>query len=152
MLDVEKYNHIVFDIDDTLIYGRFVEFIDLTWRLFKSKRLAKLLMHIQQKYRLYKVNYRVAELIIKCMYRTDIRVTFLTARGESEDTRIMLGNIFSYPNFMFELVELGSDYPQYDKYEWIKNNGLDDVLLIDDNLITRICCYEICDCIHPGDV
>ena len=152
MVNIEDYNHLVVDIDDTLIYGRFVEFIDLCWRLFKSKTLAGLLMKIQQKFRLYKVNHRVAELIVKSVYRSDIKVTFLTARGKSKYTKKMIGDIFSFDPDIFELVELGSDHPNYDKYDWIDENGLDDVLLIDDNLKTRITCWKICDVMHPGDL
>ena len=51
---------LIVDIDDTLIYGKFVEFMDLTWRLFKSPSLAKLLCLIQQKLKFYKVNHKVA--------------------------------------------------------------------------------------------
>lgn len=150
MIDLEKYDSVVIDIDDTLIRGWFIDFMDLTWRMFKSKALARLLVILQYHLRLYRVNHRIADLAIKAQ---DSRknVYFLTARSFSWETIKLIERIFP-PDVWIMTECLGSYNISKDKYDWIKNHKLGRALLIDDNLLTRYYCEEVCDTIHPGDV
>lgn len=152
--DLYWYNDIlVCDIDDTLIYGKFVALMDLTWRIFKSPKLAKILARIQAKFKLYKVHYKIAELIVKFMINGK-RIYFLTARGFDISTTDMINDIIPTRGFM-NVVQLGSMDPSRDKFEWIQGKfNKEKILLIDDNLQTRLKCIELqnVEAYHPEDL
>lgn len=149
MVDLEKYNSLVIDIDDTLIEGWFIDFMDLTWRLFKSKVLSQLLMTIQAKFKLYRVNHRVAELCVKAI-NNNIQVYFLTTRGPNKGTIRMLYDILPVVNL--NIIQLASYNASRDKFEWVQAHSIGKFLLIDDNLKTRLKMFEIGDTIHPKDL
>lgn len=149
MINIDEYNSIICDIDDTLIRGWFIDFMDLTWRLFKSKTLSQILMTIQAKLKLYRVNHRVAELCCRAVNRQK-DVYFLTARGYNEGTIKMLQDILPIENL--KIIQLASYNPSRDKYEWIQSHAVGKFLLVDDNLRTRLKIFEIGDTIHPGDL
>lgn len=153
--DLYWYNDVlVCDIDDTLIYGKFTAFMDLTWRIFKSKTLAKLLAKIQTKFKLYKVNHKVAELIVQFLINMK-RVVILTARSYDKSIIKMIQDIIPTEGFISAHC-LGSDDPSRDKYEWIHAsfNETEEILLIDDNLRTRLKCLELhnVEAYHPEDL
>lgn len=154
--DLYWYNDVlVCDIDDTLIYGKFVALMDLTWKIFKSRTLAKFLAKIQTKFRLYKVNHRVAELIVQFLIHTK-RVKILTARSYDKSIIKMIQDIIPTEGFI-SVHCLASDDPSRDKFEWIQGNfdlSKEKVLLIDDNLRIRLKCIELhnIETYHPGDL
>lgn len=152
--DLYWYNDVlVCDIDDTLIYGKFVALMDLTWKIFKSPLLAKILARIQTKFKLYKVHYKIAELVVQFMINGK-RVYFLTARGFDISTVDMINDIIPTSGFM-KIVQLGSTDPSRDKFEWIQGKfNKERILLIDDNLRTRLKCIELqnVEAYHPEDL
>lgn len=152
--DLYWYNDVlVCDIDDTLIYGKFVAFMDLTWKIFKSPMLAKVLSKIQTKFKLYKVHHKIAELVVQFMINGK-RVYFLTARGFDISTVDMINDIIPANGFM-KVVQLGSRDPSRDKFEWIQGKfNKEQILLIDDNLRTRLKCIELnnIETYHPEDL
>lgn len=152
--DLYWYNDVlVCDIDDTLIYGKFVALMDLTWKIFKSPILAKVLSKIQTKFKLYKVHHKIAELVVQFMINGK-RVYFLTARGFDISTVDMINDIIPANGFM-KVVQLGSRDPSRDKFEWMQGKfDKEQILLIDDNLRTRLKCLELSnvEAYHPGDL
>ena len=152
--DLYWYNDIlVCDIDDTLIYGKFVALMDLTWRIFKSPTLAKLLSKIQTRFKLYKVHHKIAELAVQFIVNKKI-VIFLTARGFDISTVDMINDIIPTDGYM-GVVQLGSRDPSRDKFEWIQSKfNKEKILLIDDNLRTRLKCIELhnVEAYHPEDL
>ena len=152
--DLYYYNDVlVCDIDDTLISGKFVAFMDLTWRIFKSPVLAKLLAKIQAKFKLYRVNHKVAELT--CLFLIHgKRVYFLTARGFDISTVDMIHDIIPTDGFV-NIAQLGSRCPSQDKFEWMQGRfNKENVLFLDDNLKTRLKCMELpyIEALHPEDI
>ncbi|MBP5597560.1 MAG: hypothetical protein J6Y02_19470 [Pseudobutyrivibrio sp.] len=152
--DVLWYSDVlVCDIDDTLIYGEMVDFMDLMWRIFKSPLLAKLLSRLQAKFKLYRVKYKVAELIVQFLINKK-EVYLLTARGFDTSTTDMINDIIPVDGPL-KIISLGSYNPSRDKYEWMQSKFTNkDILFIDDNLKTRLKCMELhkVNAIHPGDV
>lgn len=153
--DLYWYNDaLVCDIDDTLIYGKFVAFMDLTWKIFKSPMLAKILSKIQAKFKFYKVHHKIAELVVQFIINGK-RVYFLTARGFDISTVNMINDIIPTRGWM-KIVQLGSKDPSRDKFEWIQGNldSKEKILLIDDNLRTRLKCIELhnVEAYHPEDL
>ena len=148
---ISEFDCLYVDIDDTLITGKFVAFMDLTWRIFKSKWLANVLAYIQRKYKFYIVNQRVAELIYYTLRETDVNVVVLTARGPNKDNELLVKDIFGeiyYPN----VVALGSYDPGHDKANYICKNTTyhQKAMLIDDNLRTRILVRNLfIESVHP---
>lgn len=148
---------LIVDIDDTLIYGRFVEFMDLTWRLFKSPFIAKLLCQIQQKLQFYKVNHKVAEAIVTAGLN-ESEVIILTARSYTQATIDLIFDIIpNAKDINLRVVQLASRDPSRDKFEYIQSHtkeGINKITLLDDNLRTRLKCMELpyVQAIHPGDI
>ena len=56
MRNLNNYDLIVSDIDDTLIYGFWTNLMHHTWNVFRSNILSAILMQLQAKFKLYKVN------------------------------------------------------------------------------------------------
>ena len=56
MRNLDEYDLIVSDIDDTLIYGWWTDLMHHTWNAVQSPLLSKILMFLQNKFHLYKVN------------------------------------------------------------------------------------------------
>lgn len=130
------------DIDDTLITGKFVAFMDLTWRIFKSKWLANVLAYIQRKYKFYTINQKVAELIYYTLKETDVEVIILTAREFNIDNSKLINDILGN-KLIPKIVSLGSTCPYQDKLEYMIKNlkrgkCSRNSMLIDDNLRTRL--------------
>lgn len=152
--DLYWYNDVLIcDIDDTLIYGKFVALMDLTWKIFKSPNLAKLLARMQTNFKLYKVHHKVAELVVQFMINGK-RVYFLTARGFDNSTVDMISDIIPTSGFL-NVVQLASRDPSRDKFEWIQGKfDKEKILFIDDNLRTRLKCIELhnVEAYHPEDL
>ena len=50
------YDRVYVDIDDTLIYGFWTDLMRHSWNIFRCNTLSELLMKLQFKFKLWKVN------------------------------------------------------------------------------------------------
>lgn len=116
----ERYYDVIFcDIDDTLIYGFWTDLMRITWNIFRSNTLSDLLMWLQCKFNLYRVNTKLIHFI-KNQYKPSVhknRVVFITVRKPNESTRKMLQDIFRRYRILnlFTVRELASDNAAIDK-------------------------------------
>lgn len=106
---LNHYDLIFCDIDDTLIHGFWTDLMRHTWNIFKSPKLSNALMFIQLKLHLYKINKKLAYILS----HTKAQIIFLTARAETDYTCTLLQQVL--PGVDFDLMELGSSTPHYDK-------------------------------------
>lgn len=133
MRNLNNYDLIVSDIDDTLIYGPWTVLMHYTWNWFRSDILSACLMYLQQKFKLYKVNMKLYYMLKCC----DAPIVFLTVRKRSIATANMLHDILG--NTGFGLIELATDYGAEKKAEVIERylERFPNILFIDDNKIIR---------------
>lgn len=133
MRTFNQYDLIVCDIDDTLIYGFWTDLMHHTWNLFRSDTLSSVLMFLQEKFKLYKVNMPLLYRLLNC----EVPVVFLTVRRTCPSTLRMLYDIMS-PH-KFSLIELGTDLGIQQKAEVVENylSHFPDILFIDDNKAIR---------------
>lgn len=109
MLDLSSYEKIYVDIDGTLVYGPMTKLMDWTWRYFHSPLIANILVFLQEKLGLYKVNRKLVHILNEA----PVAPTFLTARAPHSSTRLLVSKILGHKTF--ELVELASEDPANDK-------------------------------------
>lgn len=115
----QYYNVIFCDIDDTLIYGFWTDLMRVTWDIFRNNALSDILMWLQYKFNLYRVNTKLIHFI-KNQYNPSMyknRVVFITARKSNESTRKMLQDIFRRYRVsnLFTVHELASSNAAIDK-------------------------------------
>lgn len=129
MRNLNTYDLIISDIDNTLVYGPWTTLMHHTWNWFHSEILTLLLMKIQATFKIYKVNMKLYYLF-KC---TDTPIVFLTVRKSSNSTLKMLYDIMG--ETPFSLIELGTDYGVDQKTEVVERylERFPDILFIDDN-------------------
>lgn len=114
MRNLDQYQLIFCDIDDTLIYGFWTDLMKHTWNMFRCNKLSDILMKLQHKYKLYKVNQK-----LKYMFdNTSTPIVFLTARKYVAETEYMLQEILEH-DVIFEVRHLATDNPAEDKYNEI---------------------------------
>lgn len=136
----DRYHIIFCDIDDTLIHGVMTDLMNATWNLFHSELIARLLMKLQAKFKLYELNTNLFHSLGRGLCK-DCRIVFLTARVACRDNYLLLTDIMENP-FSFNITALGTDNPAEDKITYIKNYietvGLqpEDVCIVDDDLGT----------------
>lgn len=130
MRNLNLYDLIVCDIDDTLIYGFWTDLMRHTWDMFHSPRLSAILMALQDWFNLYRVNEKLRYMI----NNSSTPIVFLTVRAESVHTFNILNKILA-PERAFELMALGTDYGFIEKPEfvWQQLSDNPDILLIDDS-------------------
>lgn len=144
MRNLEQYQIIFCDIDDTLIYGFWTDLMRHSWNIFKCNLLSNILMTLQQKLKLYKVNQKLKYMLINC----STPVIFLTARKYVPATEKMLRDILETSKTMkvIECRHLATNNPAEDKYNEIvkiihdflaMDVELDDMCLFDDNKEVR---------------
>lgn len=154
MRNLDQYQIIFCDIDDTLIYGFWTDLMKHTWNIFRCNKLSDILMKLQYKYKLYKVNQKLKYMLDN----TATSIVFLTARKYVAETEDMLKEILA-PDAIFEVRHLGTDNPAEDKYneivKYIHNYlemdvELEHLCLFDDNKGVRelVSTLEI-DCFDP---
>lgn len=135
------YDMVFVDIDNTLIYGWFTELMHHTWNIFRSYLLSQILMYLQDKLRLYKVNEKLRySLLSNTGFHRFDKVVFLTVRAESKATIRTVNRIMTGEDdfILYDVVALGSDNGHLDKAQYIyKNYGNKKCLLIDDNQLNR---------------
>lgn len=130
MRNLNLYDLIVCDIDDTLIYGFWTDLMRHTWDMFHSPKLSAILMALQDWFNLYRVNEKLRYMI----NNSSTPIVFLTVRAESVHTFNILNKILA-PERAFELKALGTDYGFIEKPEFVCQQLSDnpDILLIDDS-------------------
>ena len=107
------YKIIFCDIDDTLVHGFMTDLMKVTWDKLHSNTVADLLMEIQERFNLFKVNERL-RFILK---RYNGKIVFLTARRYHEATLRLLDKILGKE---YDLSSLATDTPEKDKVEEIQ--------------------------------
>lgn len=129
----DHYDVIYCDIDNTIIYGFMNDLMDITWQMFHSDLIADILMTIQAKFKLYKVNHKLAHML----RNTITSKVFITARKYHPATFKVLDDILEFP---YDLVSLRTDNPAEDKVQYILNNQWCDTekfCIFDDNKKVR---------------
>lgn len=144
MRNLEQYQIIFCDIDDTLIYGFWTELMKYTWNIFRNNVLSDILMRLQEKFNIYRINQKLKHMLVNCT----TPVVFLTARKHVPATEKMIAKILEVDKTdkIFEVKSLATDNPAEDKYNEIINyiHGyldmgveLDNLCMFDDNKQVR---------------
>ena len=133
MRNLNNYDLIISDIDDTLIYGPWTDLMHHSWNICRSDALSSILMFLQAKFKLYKVNMKLYHMM-KC---TDTPIVFLTVRARNDSTAKMLYDIMG--RTPFGLIELGTDLGVQQKAEVVEKylERFPNILFIDDNKAIR---------------
>ena len=141
MRNLNMYSQVYCDIDNTLIYGWYTKLMEITWALFHNNTFSDMLMHIQTRFKFYKVNQKLLYMLKQ--YKGI--VTFLTARKECIATEQMLYDIMGN-DVRFAVLALRTDNPDVDKINHIileDEKGEERVCIFDDNnnvrLTARLC-------------
>ena len=134
MRNLEMYDAIFVDIDDTIIYGPWTDLMRYTWDWFHSNAISDFLMAVQNKFNIFKVNHKLVRMLLNVYGKR--AVYFLTARKESMATRDMLNKILGFYPCVFSLA---TDNPALDKVQFIfdefefRDDSNWKVCLFDDN-------------------
>ena len=130
MRRIGDYNIVFSDIDNTLVYGWMTDLMEITWKLFHSDLISDILMYLQAKFKLYKVNEMVRYQLLRAR-----DVVFLTARKECKATHKLIEDIMGR-EFLIE--SLRTDNSPEDKTEFIRRFGKNGLFLFfEDNKETR---------------
>lgn len=154
MRNLDQYQLVFCDIDDTLVYGFWTELMKHTWNIFRNNTLSNILMWLQYNFCLYKVNQKLRYMLTS----TSAPIVFLTARKYAKETELMLNDILNN-EAIFEVRHLATDNPAEDKYneivKYIHNYlemgaELESMCIFDDNKEVRdlVSTLEI-DCFDP---
>lgn len=103
MRNLDEYDLIVTDIDDTLIYGFWTDLMSHSWNLLQSPLVSKILMFLQNKLHLYKVNQKLVHML----KNTGTPLIVMTVRAANNNTIEMLHRILDRD---FTIYELETDY------------------------------------------
>lgn len=132
MRNLDEYDLIVVDIDDTIIHGFWTDIMHYTWKWFRSDLLSSILMRIQNKFNLYKLNQK----LVYMLKNTKTPIVVMTVRKENEATAEMIYKILDKD---FTLYELQTDYGYIMKPRIIEEllQVYPKVILFDDNKMIR---------------
>lgn len=114
MRNLNDYDVIFCDIDDTLIYGFWTDLMKHTWNIFRSNALSDILMDLQYVYKFYKVNQKLRHMLVNC----DTDIIFLTARKYRQTTVFLIHEILN-TKLNVTICHLATDHPATDKYNKI---------------------------------
>lgn len=129
----DHYDVIYCDIDNTIIYGFINDLMDITWKYTHSDLIADILMTLQAKFKLYKVNSKLVHML----KNASIPIVFLTARKHHNATWKLVANVM---NTELKIVSLRTDNPAEEKVQYILNNQMcerDRFCIFDDNKKVR---------------
>lgn len=133
MRNLDDYDIIFCDIDDTLIHGPFVKFMDWTWKRTHSQFLATIQMHIQEFFNLYRID-RKLQFMLRI---TATPIVFLTARKHSSATERLIKKIMHEGKNIYTIEELATSTPAEDKaskiLDYMEDLDLDKAVFFDDN-------------------
>lgn len=127
----EHYDIIYTDLDNTLIYGFMTDLMDVTWKIFKSQKLAVILMYIQAIFKLYKTN----DKLIYQIKKSGLPVVIMTARKASPATHLLVQDL-DFEDQGICLWEMESYFPASDKIRAILDTAIDEgkrPILFEDN-------------------
>lgn len=132
MRNLDNYDVIFCDIDDTLVHGFWTDLMSLTWKTFHSPLLAEVLMDLQGMFHIFSVNKKLQYML----KNTDKPIIFLTARKECLGTKLLVKNILS-KNEDVCICSLATDNPAADKLNkivfFMQTCMYDKICLFDDN-------------------
>lgn len=111
----DHYDTIYCDIDNTIIHGFMNDLMDITWKYTHSDLIADILMTIQAKFKLYKVNSKLVHML----KNASIPIVFLTARKEHPATQKLIADVIG---IKLKIVSLRTDNPAEEKVQYILNN------------------------------
>lgn len=133
MRNLNSYDLIVSDIDNTLIYGPWTELMHHTWNWLRSDKLSTCLMYLQWRFKIYKVNMKLYHMLKVA----EAPIVFLTVRKGSAATLNMLLDIMGHTGF--GLIELATDLGVQQKAEVVERylERFPNILFIDDNKAIR---------------
>lgn len=132
-MNLDRYEYIFCDIDRTLIYGWFVDFMHHSWNIFRCNWFSDLCMIIQAKFKLYKVNETLVDA-----FREHHKICFLTARKDNPYTLEMIVHI------------LGERCKNFFPYIWVRSLRTDSApkdkckYILDLMFWTEIAEYPVC--------
>lgn len=133
MRDLNQYDVIFCDIDDTLIHGVWTDLMSVTWRMFRNPAIAEILMSLQAAFHIFQCNQKLRYMLMNCKKP----IIFLTARKECLATHILLKSILKKGDLDFSICSLASDKPAIDKLNkivfFMQTCIYDKVCLFDDN-------------------
>ncbi len=135
MRNLDNYQMVFCDIDDTLIYGFWTDLMRYTWNLFRCNLLSDVLMRLQYKFKIYKVNQKLRFML----QNTSAPIVFLTARKFVQETEQMLCDILGKET-VFECRHLATDNPAEDKYNEIVKYILDYLEM--DVELDKLCIFD----------
>lgn len=140
MRNLNDYDVIFCDIDNTLVYGFFTRLMDRTWSLFHSNIIADVLMFLQEITKIYKINQKLKYKLMN----TKTKLVFLTARREHPATAKLLVDILEHHKD-FALYNLATDNPAFDKCNIIMKilKGDEKAIVFDDNETTLRFCRDL---------
>lgn len=130
----DHYDVIYCDIDNTIVYGFMNDLMDVAWKYTHSDLIADMLMTIQAKFKLYKVNHKLVHMLKTC----EKPVVFLTARKYHPSTPLLLFEVLRSNDIT--VVPLRTDSPAEEKVQYILNNQWCDTerfCIFDDNKKVR---------------
>lgn len=137
MRNLNQYDVIFCDIDDTLVHGFWTNIMSITWKLFRSRFIAEILMDLQGILGLFVTNQKLRYMLTQCHKP----IIFLTARGECIGTRMLLKAILNKQDYDIIICSLGTNRPAIDKLNkivfFMQTCMYDKVCLFDDNPTVR---------------
>ena len=137
MRDLNQYDVIFCDIDDTLVHGLWTDLMSITWKAFKSPTIADFLMTLQAVFHIFQCNQKLRYMLMKC-YKP---IIFLTARKETFATKMLVKSILNKGDLDITICSLATDRPAIDKLNkivfFMQTCMYDKVCLFDDNQDVR---------------
>ena len=115
MRNLNDYDAVFCDIDDTLIYGFWTDLMSITWSIFRNNKLSDTLIDLQYTFKIFKVNQKLRHMLVNST--TD--VYFLTARKFRPTTEKMVHYILGNDRDNVHFCHLATDYPAADKFNKI---------------------------------
>ena len=133
MRNLNQYDVVFCDIDDTLVHGFWTDLMTVTWRIFRSPVIADILMSLQSLFHLYQCNQKLRYMLMNCHKP----IIFLTARKETLATSMLIKSILKKKDLDITICALATDRPAIDKVNkivfFMQTCMYDKVCLFDDN-------------------
>lgn len=133
MRDLNQYDVIFCDIDDTLVHGMWTDLMSITWKMFRSPIIAEFLMDLQAAFHIFQCNQKLRFMLMHCHKP----IIFLTARKECLATKILLKSILNKNDLDITICSLATDRPAVDKLNkivfFMQTCMYDKICLFDDN-------------------
>lgn len=133
MRDLNQYDVIFCDIDDTLVHGLWTDLMSITWKAFRSPTIADFLMTLQAVFHIFQCNQKLRYMLMECHKP----IIFLTARKETLATSMLIKSILDKGDLDITICSLATDKPAIDKVNkivfFMQTCMYDKVCLFDDN-------------------